>query len=623
MTTKAKGIAAAVTVAVAAVGAFFSWAGSDDSRGLRSRDIEAARRPPAPAVADVPAPAQADATDTPMRKAEPTPAGTAVPDEIPGSVLVRVVWKRDGSPAADVEVACNQGRGRILGRTNSDGIVVLDELQPGRVSVGGDRGGRVTANIESGRQVEVTLELGPGITILGRVEDSRGEPVSGADVWLSEGTNFVLGHVVAHSGADGSFSIQDVGAFFYDRSGKIGAGTSETTSSRLVGARARGFIPSDLVTLDVSADWKPLRLVLPGRGASLGGRVLDPQGRPVPRATVILHTESRARVNTRDSLSDGGMGRVTLGSIYATTDGLGRFQFSGWCSGQSWLVVRAAAWATFSERIDLPEGAEVDREMRLDAGVTVKGVVSQPDDESAAYVLVQCRSDCLEPIASTYTTDDGAYTLNCVPAGEFEVQAEKGERRVSERLQGRAGETIAWSPVLNGGVQIQGLLLDDSQVPLEGWLIDAIEESQARPVPGTGTDNNGSFVLKSLDPKGVYRLTARGGPIPSTVLEHVRPGTPISIVVSSNREPSGAMKGVIVDSAGNGIGGACVLVTTRSGGTQVTTEGESGRFRLERLTPEPYAVVIRAEGFSELRLEDHELHPNESWDVGTLRLSRK
>ena len=339
----------------------------------------------------------------------------------------------------------------------------------------------------------------------------------------------------------------------------------------------------------------------------------------MPSKTVILQSDGRAQVNTRDSRSIGGMACVTLGALHATTDELGRFRFSGWCSGESRLIVRTATWAVASERIDLPEGAEVDREVRLHRGVTVKGVVSQPDDESASFVLVKNRSDCVESSAFAYTSEDGSYTLTCVPEGDFEIQAEKKQRRVAERLQGRAGETITWSPVLNGGAEIQGVLVDDAQAPLEGWLVDATEESQARPVPGTGTDVHGAFVLKSLDPSGVFRLNVRSGPIAAKVIEHVRPGSPVSIVIPTDRKPTGAIEGVVVDSAGRGIGGAQVRVSTELGGSEVSTESANGKFRIERLTPGTYSVVVHSEGFSEFRLNYHELRPNESWDSGTFR----
>src|SRR4030095_3843349 len=102
--------------------------------------------------------------------------------------------------------------------------------------------------VVGGGRLDATLRLPRGMRVEGRVLDSGGKPVEGADVLVDRWSPNAPAPVpVARSGVDGSFRIERVGA------------------SRLVGARKRGHAPSDFVLVPMPKGAEPARVdvVLP------------------------------------------------------------------------------------------------------------------------------------------------------------------------------------------------------------------------------------------------------------------------------------------------------------------------------------------------------------------------
>ncbi|MCY2959837.1 MAG: RNA polymerase sigma factor [Planctomycetota bacterium] len=117
-----------------------------------------------------------------------------VPRE-PGRALEGRVVRRDGSPATDARVAL----GLAMARTDARGAFAIDLARSDDAArVVAVEAGSLPGVYERGRRAwpaEIEIVLGePCLSIEGRVVDERGDPKSGARVWIADPTPFgVLG----------------------------------------------------------------------------------------------------------------------------------------------------------------------------------------------------------------------------------------------------------------------------------------------------------------------------------------------------------------------------------------------------------------------------------------------
>src|SRR6185503_16272206 len=114
-----------------------------------------------------------------------------------------------------------------------------------------------------------------GITIAGTVVDPADQPVADAEIWLFDPVRMIDdGMIVGRTAADGSFQVRDV------------------TSGRPLGARSSRYAPSPVQNVYGSERGRvELRLRLGEQSGDVAGLVLDPSGRPVAGAAVLLGAE--------------------------------------------------------------------------------------------------------------------------------------------------------------------------------------------------------------------------------------------------------------------------------------------------------------------------------------------
>jgi hypothetical protein len=207
-----------------------------------------------------------------------------------GSLFVRLLWASDRTPAARMAVRVtppwqvNPVLDRIEAESGDDGTVLIPSIRAGTATVRVLRGGSESVEIEPGKQAEVTVEIPAGLTVSGAVVGPDGQPAGGAEIWLgghgaparhSRGELSFAGHVVARSGADGSFRLRDVGN--WSLVGAIDPGRARSPLVRVVdveGSAARAEVR--------------IRLELREGVGEVAGRALDPAGSPVPGAFVVL-----------------------------------------------------------------------------------------------------------------------------------------------------------------------------------------------------------------------------------------------------------------------------------------------------------------------------------------------
>ena len=214
--------------------------------------------------------AERQAPTAPASKAEDNVAPTPAPPPL-GSLRVTAVWD-SGDPAAGLAIIVEPRNGPYprfeehRGTTDAEGVVLIEGLPPGRVRVRADRADppagphRPRTSIQAGETTDCILELRKHPSVDGIVVDTKGSPVPDAEVWLGERTFSNLAMtLITHSGPDGKFHLDCV------------------ESGRSIGARARGYAPSSVKA--ISGEPKELlKLVLPGDGGAVEGRVLTPDG---------------------------------------------------------------------------------------------------------------------------------------------------------------------------------------------------------------------------------------------------------------------------------------------------------------------------------------------------------
>jgi RNA polymerase sigma factor (sigma-70 family) len=549
------------------------------------------------------------------RTAPPAPAASAART---GSLALELVWADDGRAAGQVLVCVSRiGAHGTWHATSDDGRLALADLEPGPLTVQPLPGGLAWLAIVAGETCAQRVEIPRGIAVTGRVETRTGEPIAGAEVFLSPGGPVPQheGGVVARTDARGAFALRTAPA-------EVGACLS---------ARAAGFAPSEQVLLTgARASACELTLVLAEPGRALRGRVLDAAGAPVAGALVLVGSEREWRPRRRP---DGTPAWAPIGEL-ARTDEAGDFALAGVALGELALQVRAPGQPAWRGVVaaDAPQPLTI----RLARAARVSGVVRTASGAPAAGVRV--RVGVAGGFASLASTSDeaGAYALAPLPPGTLELVAERpprgpasgGDARASVVLDLREGEERRWDPLLPATRELCGRIEADG-LPLDGWTVRGwrdVDPRQPEPyVEETRTGEDGRFALERA-PEGEIGLAlfGRGGtPFALARLERVPVGGP-EVVLRPDPAllPTCTILGRLVDASGAPVRSADVRAAHASlGATLVHPDPVDGSFRLPALPAGEWTLEVDPllPGWG-LTRSAHGLAPSETWDLGDVRL---
>jgi hypothetical protein len=303
---------------------------------------------------------RAEVDDTPDPQAETPPPGESNAIEIRVHVQVRVVAPEQ-QPRPDTAVVVGiterayQAAGaegptkRVLarGHTDADGIaefrILVSDADLHRwkteawffaqiVEPGLQANARAVRQPTAGVAARIDLNAVPGVTLVGRIFDVDGQPVSRGEARLySEGKHALpgpRGHSKSLVGHNGSFDLSMTTAGTYDL-----YVSSEGSGSRVVRA----------LQLDGIDGPHSIEVHLEG-GGEISGVLRDPDGTPLPFQRLSCVPESHrdftlGRLEPDDrTLAESGEG--TLGARY-TTDAKGQFEFSALIPGS----YRVRAWS--------------------------------------------------------------------------------------------------------------------------------------------------------------------------------------------------------------------------------------------------------------------------------------
>jgi hypothetical protein len=514
-----------------------------------------------------------------------------------GSLRVRVTWF-DGSPAEGIAVSARLSSGgnpelnRREGTTDRAGTVVVSAVPVGETSVVLDRGVYASATIEAGKETELELVIPRGFDLLGRVEDTDGAPIAGAEVWIAAHGELVDGTRAATTDASGSFRLRSL------------------QSSTLVAACADGYRPSrsDRVSGEEGDD-QTIRLVLRRGAGVVAGEVVDSlTEKPVPGAFVCL--------GSRESMLMGPWPRC------ARTDVDGRFRVIGLVPGACSVTVRKPGYALGRAETLVREGHQETVALALLPEAALEGHVLDEQGRAVSGVSVIVGQGVAWLNASDDTASDGSFHIGALEAGAT-LEARVLRRRdciASTTFLSLPGQTHEWEARLGEMGVIRGRLLDEAERPLARWLVE-LDDSGAGIGQDESTAADGSFRFENVIDHP-HRLDARIGLQYVLRLEGVRPSeTELVLHVPADRLPSVRIVGTFLDERGQAIPGATAMPWYDNQASSEKIDDTSGRFELGPFPPGVFRLTLESPGGEQISLGPRDLAPGETWDCGVTRLA--
>jgi len=606
-------LVAALVIAVALV-LWMAWSERDGGRPATAPSVaHSTDERPLPSFAvDGQAPANpADAA--PLDEPEHA-VGALSPTGAP-RVVVRVTWAADGTPAEGIQLhlfAADQpdpAHNLIDGLTDAQGLWILEPAPLGNVGVYSDRDGAVVGKVEDGRVTELALALPKGTLVRGRVLNPRDLPVAGAEVWLSDVTNWMQGAIVARTDDAGRFEVQGVGG------------------ERWVGARSEGFTPSSLVTIPRDAPPEmDVEVRLGPAGGTVRGVVVDPRGAPIAGAFVQVGP------GIGWPGPDGVDGRRGHGPppFQLRTTPEGDFAVEDVPPGVVPIEVLASGWTPLATSIDVAAGEAQDLRLQLEPGATVSGVARDPAGVAVADASITVGTHPREPGYVRVTSDAaGRYELRDPPKGQQGLAASKrgvGEDRITLDIQ--PGQTLTWDPVLGSGLQILGRVRDESGAPVEGLLVRCIKAPHFTGTMKTArVAADGRFAILNCD-EAEHRLSVfdpgdgAANPVLASV-EGVRPGPgEVLISIPADARVVATVMARVLDSGGQAPLGLQALLAPPGEpiGLTARVDASTGDVVFDAVRAGDQQLHVLAQGHPNLTRDVPAVRAGERRDLGTIVL---
>jgi protocatechuate 3,4-dioxygenase beta subunit len=509
----------------------------------------------------------------------------------PGARIAGRVVTEDGKPIAGAGVYAShgegglgRGRGRMgAGRTDEMGRFELGGLEPGRLVLRAVAPGYLAAEARveavAGEEApEVRIVLRRGAVVTGRVLGPDGAPVPGADVRVlqtsREDVLFAMARESARTDAEGRYRLEGV------EEGRRSIVASHESFQRAV------------KDLDVQAGENRLDLQL-GQGQAVAGRIVDPAGRPVPGARVVLSTQ--------------GFGYGGEGMAEAASEEDGSFRFPSVASGTYGLSASKEGYApgALPDPIQVGGAPVTGLEVRLATGGTIRGRIRGLGLEALASVNVfAVRSDGVGMEAGMrqgVVDFEGIYTIEGVAPGDWMVMAMSGSGSARGRVTLPEGASEAVLDLeLGGGFMLSGRVLRAGQ-PMPGLQVVASGNNVVSHAMGS-TGPQGEFRLEGLE-AGTYHVAAMDF---RTGIRHAE-----EVEISGDREivielPTQRVSGRVVDATDSSpVEGATILLQKPEGeaemgflGSSGASTDPSGAFTLSNVGEGTWRVVARKEGYA-------------------------
>lgn len=565
-----------------------------------------------------------------------------------GPVISGTVVDETGTAVADIEVtASGRGRGGDA-KTDAKGAFTITGLPPGAYFLMGRNDTFVPAG---GAQVEladkdvtgVKVKVQRGAKIVGHVEPRQICEIEHDidDRELGAGMPMVVGPKT--TAADGEFAL-----------GPASAGKAQLRARCPSGAQ--GSMP-----IDVTVGMAPLVLkVTPG--ASIAGRVVDGDGKPVAGATVMASLEGP----TQRTMIVNGM--VTSG-VQGISGSDGTYVLVGLAAGSYDMSVldRGRPLRMRGARVQVKLAA-TDKKTGVDLAVdrpngVIKGVVMGPDkkpladawvsvqqdldamlegiidrergrgpgsgpgprpagggEERSSRMTIESRDDDNEGaigagFAPALTDAQGRFEITGLPHSRYEVIAEAE----AGKLRGRASNVTPDAAIT---IQVDGVTSLSGTVRSASGPTPVFALELIGPTTAARSFTDGTFQIARVDPGSyIVKVTSSQGNAETKV--EVRPGQPATVEITL--VANAIVVGKLVDVKEQPVAGAAFTVVPEStdGRLQVSLEGPppttgpDGSFRLETQAGKGVLVVLMQPVFTKKGLV---LEAGKTLDLGTVKV---
>lgn len=503
------------------------------------------------------------------------------------------------------------------GETDVNGFCEIHGLAPGSYqAIARGQGFRqqVLSKIvvEAGQSTEVSFLLAEGLTIEGVVLDPDGRPVADAEVTAQ------TGFVVSSSDDGGSFALL------------VGSDPSSSAANRTTTDAQGYFVLEGLApqnhelrathpnwtagTLSrVAAGSRGVTLTV-GRGATLSGVVLTPEGTAIAGAVVQVPARPDLRY---------GVGRPTF------TDDQGHFQLDSVPLGSLSLRVTAAGYAPLRVR-DIRVTADVSQprvEIVLTPGASAFGQVV--DVSGVPIEKATISLEAVEEPGESFSTPslaDGTFRFaNLVTGERYDATVRHAGYLEAKVPRFDAGVEVDLGVIqLLRGASIAGRVVDASSAPVTHARVfarrtaESSHESVVLSAPEIDFEFDGGGASSvSVGPDGEFRIEGlEAGDYTITV--HAEGFTTYqgdSLSVGESVELKGldvqldrglSITGRVVDPAGRAVPGATVTASVPGffgARTQATSDVE-GAFRISGLTEPVYGLTAKSPALGTTSIAD-------------------
>ena len=386
----------------------------------------------------------------------------------------------------------------------ADGYLMMDQDVP--TTQPGERVDDLVLRIDGGESIGGRVQLPDG-TALARVEVTarpkmQMNTIGRIDFWRNNAS-------VERSGGGGEFRVRGL------MSGSFEVTANHEVTEKDAWAAQFGWRTGDILEATADADSGDADLVLTLETlARFGGRVLDPEGRPIAGARVAMRMEGdlpMADIGSHDLAED-------------ADDETGAFEFVGLQDGDWSLTVSAPGYA-FMQPDSVAIPADATRDIVLTPEIRVRGSVQTPDGLPALGAVVQLETsglgamfsdeDAWDP-PSTRSDAGGQFELGGLSPGEVSVFAAHSNFATSSRLALKLEEGTSPDPVelvLRRGARITGMVFAPTGDVATGEQVIAQNQSELGSRPQVliqQTDAEGRFKFENVRP-GTWQVMAFPG----------------------------------------------------------------------------------------------------------------
>jgi beta-lactamase regulating signal transducer with metallopeptidase domain len=560
-------------------------------------------------------------TLSPLAPRRATAQAPAADPDFPAqkSIAFRVVESGTNRPVDDVKLSARVTGQRRTWTTDDDGHAKLDvDADSTSLTVWADKDGYVPMTVTweplRSRQPipgEYLLQFERATTIGGRVLNEAGKPIPAVEVALdlqrkgeerqagpiALGPRAALYDVRAKTDADGRWRFDRAPAHI--QVAHVRLAHPDYLSDERFGQRP--FPPHDKLR-DQTA------VMVMAKGLTVAGRVLTPDGQPVPGAQLSL-----------------GMTRYGLKAPTARSAPDGRFTLANCRPNQhATLIVKAGGWAPHMSQFALQDKPVADLDVRLDPPQTLRIRVLDPKGQPIPAAGVSAGRwrglDILDWRATTAA--DGRVVWTEAPADEVAISASaRGYIALNSDVRLKAGDAehvVTLAPVL----KVTGTVVDDETgKPVEqfrairGWT----SKGSGRQTPHWSREEEGAeqglgtFEYTETNHRDGYalRIEAPGYlPADSRV---IAPGEE-NVKLQFRLKKGKALAATLRSADGKPLAGADILLETESNQVSVrngkagpgtdtlqTKTDAAGRFRFEPQAGEYTVLVLHDLGYAELK----------------------